>query len=216
TISASGEIGRRARFRFWCPRTWGFKSPLAHHRLFSLLSLRRSLSTVPDSTGPLLPSADKELPVQDAHRRRRGPPRRRVRHHLPGTSPSTQRITASGRRTWRWRGSSELHNEAMHVGEGLFDRRLSDRAREVIRQGAEVALNAPDEWLDELYDATLLKTSLRAIAEDPLLAEAVRRINRANLLHWASANVADPGMPVPINLGAEQIGIVRDLVRRGM
>lgn len=104
----------------------------------------------------------------------------------------------------------------MHVGEGLFDRRLSDRAREVIRQGAEVALNAPDEWLDEMYAATLSKTSLRTIAEDPLLAEAVRRVNRANLLHWASANVADPGMPVPINLGAEQIGTVRDLVRRGV
>ncbi|MEV0854600.1 PucR family transcriptional regulator [Nocardia fluminea] len=104
----------------------------------------------------------------------------------------------------------------MHSGDGLFDRRLSDRAREVIRQGAEVALNAPEEWLDELYDATLLKTSLRAIAGDPLLAEAVRRVNRGNLLHWASANVADPGMPVPINLGADQIAIVRDLVRRGM
>lgn len=104
----------------------------------------------------------------------------------------------------------------VHSGDGLFDRRLSDRAREVIRQGAEIALNAPDEWLDELYDATLLKTSLRAIAGDPLLAEAVRRVNRANLLHWASANVADPGMPVPINLGADQIAIVRDLVRRGL
>ncbi|MFD6108320.1 PucR family transcriptional regulator, partial [Nocardia salmonicida] len=104
----------------------------------------------------------------------------------------------------------------MHSGDGLFDRRLSDRAREVIRQGAEIALNAPDEWLDELYDATLLKTSLRAIAGDPLLAEAVRRVNRGNLLHWASANVTDPGMPVPINLGADQIAIVRDLVRRGL
>lgn len=38
--SASGEIGRRARFRFWCPRTWGFKSPLAHRLTSDLTHLR--------------------------------------------------------------------------------------------------------------------------------------------------------------------------------
>ncbi len=27
----SGGIGRRARFRIWCLRTWGFKSPLSHY-----------------------------------------------------------------------------------------------------------------------------------------------------------------------------------------
>jgi DNA-binding PucR family transcriptional regulator len=40
--------------------------------------------------------------------------------------------------------------------------------------------------------------------------------NRANLLHWAAANIRDPGAPVPANLGPEPLGIARDLVRRGL
>ena len=32
---ASGEIGRHAGFRFLCLTAWGFKSPLAHHILYS-------------------------------------------------------------------------------------------------------------------------------------------------------------------------------------
>src|ERR1700744_676175 len=54
------------------------------------------------------------------------------------------------------------------------------------------------------------------IREDPVLAAAVARTNRANLLHWAAANVRDPGIPVPANLGAEPLALARDLVRRGL
>ncbi|MCW2957360.1 MAG: PucR family transcriptional regulator, partial [Solirubrobacterales bacterium] len=50
---------------------------------------------------------------------------------------------------------------------------------------------------------------------DPALVAAIRRANRANLNHWAQANIADPGAPVPPNLGPEIVGIARDLVRRG-
>ncbi len=49
-----------------------------------------------------------------------------------------------------------------------------------------------------------------------MLAASVTRTNRANLLHWAAANVRDPGSPVPANLGAEPLALARDLVRRGM
>lgn len=42
---ASGEIGRRARFRFWCLRTWGFKSPLAHKTPANPLGLRAVCSS---------------------------------------------------------------------------------------------------------------------------------------------------------------------------
>ncbi|WP_431233074.1 PucR family transcriptional regulator [Mycolicibacterium psychrotolerans] len=90
----------------------------------------------------------------------------------------------------------------------------STRVQDLIRQGAEIALNAPQEWLDELDRATSATNPL--MSEDPGLAAAGSRTNRANLLVWATANVRDPGAPVPANLGPEAIGIARDLVRRGM
>lgn len=90
----------------------------------------------------------------------------------------------------------------------------SARVRELIRQGAEIALNVPPEWLDELDRATSASNPL--MSEDPGLAAAGSRTNRDNLLWWATANVRDPGAPVPANLGPEAIGIARDVVRRGM
>ncbi len=92
--------------------------------------------------------------------------------------------------------------------------RPSERVRALIQRGAEIVLRAPPEWLDEIDRATL--SADPAIADDPVLAAAVRRANRDNLLHWAAANVRDPGAPVPANTGPEPLGIARDLVRRGM
>jgi DNA-binding PucR family transcriptional regulator len=86
--------------------------------------------------------------------------------------------------------------------------------RDLIRRGAELVLNAPPEWVAEIDEATLGVE--RAIADDPVLAAATRRTNRANLLHWAAANVRDPGAPVPPNLGPQPLAIARDLVRRGL
>lgn len=90
----------------------------------------------------------------------------------------------------------------------------SPQVRELIRRGAEIALNAPSVWLDELDRAVSATNPL--MAEDPELAAATSRTNRANLLHWAAANIRDPGAPVPANLGSEPLAIARDLVRRGM
>src|ERR1700754_1146035 len=90
----------------------------------------------------------------------------------------------------------------------------SPRVAELIRQGAQIALDAPPEWLDEIDRATLAASP--EIREDPVLAAAVARTNRANLLHWAAANVRDPGSPVRANLAAEPLALARDLVRRGM
>src|SRR3712207_7843543 len=47
------------------------------------------------------------------------------------------------------------------------------------------------------------------------LAAATRRVNLANLLHWAAANVQHPGRRVPPNTGPESLEAARDLVRRG-
>ena len=88
------------------------------------------------------------------------------------------------------------------------------RIRELIRQGAEIVLTARAEWLDELDRATL--SADKSVADDPVLADAVRRANRANLLHWAAANARDPGAPVPANLGQEPLTVARDMVRRGL
>ncbi|CAM4436944.1 carbohydrate diacid transcriptional activator CdaR [Mycobacterium basiliense] len=93
-------------------------------------------------------------------------------------------------------------------------REPSQRIRELIREASWIALNPKPEWLDELDRATLAPNS--AIADDPALAAVVSRSNRANLLHFAAANLRDPGAPVPPLLGAEQLRMARDLVRCGM
>ncbi|GIF74807.1 PucR family transcriptional regulator [Asanoa siamensis] len=92
----------------------------------------------------------------------------------------------------------------------------SPRVRELIRQGAEVALNPRPEWLAEIDAATLAGEARRPIASDPVLAAATRRTNRSNLLFWAAANVRAPGQPVPANDEAAPLAIARDLVRRGL
>jgi DNA-binding PucR family transcriptional regulator len=57
----------------------------------------------------------------------------------------------------------------------------SPRVAELIRQGAQIARDAPPEWLDEIDRATLAASP--EIREDPVLAASVTRTNRANLVH---------------------------------
>jgi len=90
----------------------------------------------------------------------------------------------------------------------------SPQVSELIRQCAQVVVNAPAEWLDELDRAVLGANP--AIASDPELAAAVSRSNRSNLLFWGAANVRDPGAPVPPNVGSEPMSVARELVRRGV
>lgn len=93
-------------------------------------------------------------------------------------------------------------------------KRPSARVRELIRQAAQITVNARPEWLSELDDAVLGANP--AIAADPELAAAVSRSNQANLFFWATANVRDPGAPVPPNAGPEPLTVARELVRRGL
>lgn len=94
--------------------------------------------------------------------------------------------------------------------------RPSEHVCDLIRQGAQVIANAPPGALDELHEAILSAVYTQAIADDPVLAEGIRRSNRSNLLHWAAANLSHPGEPVPANLTAESLMIVRDGFRRGL
>lgn len=90
----------------------------------------------------------------------------------------------------------------------------SSRVRELIRQCAQIVINARPEWLEELDRAVLAANPV--MAADPELAAAVSRSNRANLFFWGAANVRDPGAPVPPNTGPEPLTIARELVRRGL
>ncbi|WP_099023974.1 PucR family transcriptional regulator [Mycolicibacterium palauense] len=92
--------------------------------------------------------------------------------------------------------------------------RPPDRIRDLIRRCAEVAIHARPEWLAELDRAVLAANP--GIAADPELAAAVSRSNAANLIFWATANVRDPGAPVPPNTGADPMNVARELVRRGL
>lgn len=90
----------------------------------------------------------------------------------------------------------------------------SPRCQELIRQCAQIVVGARPEWLAELDRAVLAASP--TIAADPELAAAVSRSNRANLYFWATANVREPGAPVPPNTGPEPMNIARELVRRGL
>lgn len=92
--------------------------------------------------------------------------------------------------------------------------RPSAPVRELIRRCAQATVNARPEWLAELDEAVLAANP--AIAADPELAAAVSLSNRANMYFWGTANVRDPGAPVPPNTGPEPMVIARELVRRGL
>lgn len=94
--------------------------------------------------------------------------------------------------------------------------RLSPRCLELFREGARLALSPRAEWIQELHDGVLSGEHVRPIAEDPVLAEGIRRTNLANLLQWASANVQHPGQRVPPALVPDALATARDLVRRGL
>ena len=99
---------------------------------------------------------------------------------------------------------------------GLSWETPSPRVRELIRKGAQIVLDPPPAWLDELDEATLSGAHRAQIAEDPVLAAATRRATRSNLQFWASANVHRPGERVPANVGEVPVAVARDLVRRGL
>jgi DNA-binding PucR family transcriptional regulator len=92
----------------------------------------------------------------------------------------------------------------------------AERIRELLRQGAELALQAPPDWLTDIEDSTLAGPDMRQVAEDPVLNAVIRRTLRSSLRHWALSNQRDPGAPVAASIGPDTLGVARDLVRRGL
>ncbi|KUN92527.1 PucR family transcriptional regulator [Streptomyces caeruleatus] len=92
----------------------------------------------------------------------------------------------------------------------------SAAAQEIIRRGAEQALDPRPEWLPELNEAVLTNERLAETLSDPVLAERMRSSNLSNLLHWAAANVQRPGARVAANLNPVVLKASRDVVRRDL
>ncbi len=91
----------------------------------------------------------------------------------------------------------------------------SQRVCELLRQGAQIALNMPPEWLDELDQAGVFSTSTYFVIDDPVIMAGARRVIRSSLRHWAQANVQNPGAPVPAHVPDDMRANARELVRRG-
>lgn len=92
---------------------------------------------------------------------------------------------------------------------------VSPRVRELLRQGADHVLNAPAEWLEEIDLASLSQQSMHSLADDPVLMAASRRATRSSLIHWAAANIENPGAPVAPYIPGDMFSNARELLRRG-
>jgi DNA-binding PucR family transcriptional regulator len=92
----------------------------------------------------------------------------------------------------------------------------SEPVQRLIRGLAEAMLARSGEVVDELTAASLRDSRYRAIAEDPVLAEADARLVVANLKHWLTANIAEPGRRVVPPAGSEMRTYARDVVLRGL
>lgn len=90
----------------------------------------------------------------------------------------------------------------------------SARCAEQIASGARLMLGAP-EILEEI-DQAVLTAAGESITSDPTLAASMRATDRANLIHWLTSNIREPGERVTANVGADTLAIARDLVRRGL
>jgi DNA-binding PucR family transcriptional regulator len=93
--------------------------------------------------------------------------------------------------------------------------RPRDAVAQLIRATALRLLEGPVGLFEEV-DAAVLATAPEGVVADPALNAAVGATNRANLAHWARANVESPGAPVPPLLGPETMDLARDVVRRGL
>ncbi len=94
--------------------------------------------------------------------------------------------------------------------------RPSEAVRELMRKGAELAQALPPEWVERLNQSLFSSPEDARLLEDPVILAACRRANRAELLHWANANLQRPGEPVEPYVSADMVDTARELARRGL
>ncbi|WP_445494727.1 PucR family transcriptional regulator [Pseudomonas sp. 8(2025)] len=85
-----------------------------------------------------------------------------------------------------------------------------------MRKGAELAQTLPPEWIERLNQSLFSSPEDAKLLEDPVILAACRRANRAELLHWASANLQRPGEPVEPYVSADMVDTAKELARRGL
>ena len=94
--------------------------------------------------------------------------------------------------------------------------RPSEAVRELMRKGAELAQALPPEWVERLNQSLFSSPEDARLLEDPVILASCRRANRAELLHWANANLQRPGEPVEPYVSADMVDTARELARRGL
>jgi DNA-binding PucR family transcriptional regulator len=92
----------------------------------------------------------------------------------------------------------------------------SDPVRRLMGGLAEKMLARSGEVVDELTAASLQDPRYRAIADDPVLAEADARLAVSCLKHWLTSNIAEPGRRTVLTAGSEMHTYARDVVLRGL
>lgn len=91
----------------------------------------------------------------------------------------------------------------------------SPATAELIRAVTTEILRHPEALFAEV-DAAVLASQPPGAVADAQIADAIRTSNRANMAHWATANLADPGARVTPYTGPETLEIGREVVRRGL
>ena len=94
--------------------------------------------------------------------------------------------------------------------------RPSEAVRQLMRKGAEIAQALPPEWIERLNQALFSSPEDAELLEDPVILAACRRANRAEMLHWAHANLQRPGEPVEPYVSADMVDTAKELARRGL
>ncbi|KCZ62264.1 MULTISPECIES: PucR family transcriptional regulator [Hyphomonas] len=86
------------------------------------------------------------------------------------------------------------------------------RVDELLRQGAERVLKAPQSWRDEVGKAVVT-----AIESDnlPFVESVIRRENLIGVMHWANSILSDPNGPITPVISSELYAIIREQVRKG-
>jgi DNA-binding PucR family transcriptional regulator len=84
----------------------------------------------------------------------------------------------------------------------------------LMRDAARLFLEQPAELVDQV-DRAIIAAAPEGLLADPALAAEAAASTRANVIHWATCTMRDPGARVPTNLSPEVLAIARDAVRRG-
>ncbi len=90
----------------------------------------------------------------------------------------------------------------------------SARCAELIASGARLMLDAPEIFGE--IDEAVLAAAGESITSDPALSASMRATDTSNMVHWLTSNIRAPGARVAANVGADTLGLARDLVRRGL